>query len=80
MSVQNINIRVKQYYKGWVVEVQKEKRFLFFFKKKYWTHIISVSGIYYFPWYYCSKEMAIEDATKQLKWELLRNVNYLQDE
>lgn len=31
MNLENVNIRVKKYPKGYVVEVQKEKIFLLFF-------------------------------------------------
>lgn len=62
----NINVRVKQYPQGWVVEIQKSK----WYGKKYWIHIISVSGIEKESWYYHSMEMAIEQAAKYLKWDL----------
>lgn len=63
----NINVRVKRYPKGWAVEIQKTK----WYGKKYWVHIISVSGITDEPWYYQSMEMAIEQAAKYLKWDLI---------
>lgn len=59
MWLQNLKMRVKKYPKGWVVEIQITKIF-FFIKKKSWTHLISVSGIDSEPWYYSSKEIAID--------------------
>jgi hypothetical protein len=77
MGLENLKVRVKQYPKGWVVEIQKEKSFLLFFKRKYWTHILSVSGIHYLPWYYKSKDTAISEACKNIKWELMSNIENL---
>lgn len=65
----NLNIRVKEYPKGWVIETQKQK----WWGKKYWIHIISVSGMEDEPWYYSTKEIAIECAVKYFEWDLLIN-------
>lgn len=73
MNLENVNIRVKKYPKGYVVEIQKEKRFLLFFTKKYWIHIISVSGIRDKPWYYKSKETAINEAVRYFERDLYFN-------
>ena len=73
MNLENVNIRVKKYPKGYVVEIQKEKRFLLFFTKKYWIHIISVSGIINKPWYYKSKETAINEAVRYFEIDLYLN-------
>lgn len=70
MYLENLNIRVKKYPKGYAVEVEKEKK-SFFRTKKYWVHIISVSGMSDVPWYYKTKEIAIEETLKYVKWTLL---------
>ena len=43
MHLENLKVRVKKYTKGYSVEIEKEKTFLFFWKTKYWIHIESVS-------------------------------------
>ncbi len=70
MWLENLKVRVKQYPEGWVVEIQKTKKILLW-KKKYWTHLISVAGMHEKPWHYSSKEMAIEQAVKLFEWDLL---------
>jgi len=60
----NLEIRVKKYKKGYVIERRKGLR---------WVHIISVSGIESEPWYYKTKEMAISEAKKYLECDLLSN-------
>jgi hypothetical protein len=49
--------RIKNYERGYVVEVQKT-RFLFF---KYWTHLIHSSGLPECPWHFHSFEAAKND-------------------
>jgi len=63
--------RIKQYAKGWVVEIQKTK----WYGKKYWTHFISVSGIEGEPWYYSSFDYAIMGLTDEVKFQAYRNSN-----
>ena len=58
---------VHQYAKGWVVEIQVNT----WYGRKYWIHIESVSGMENEPWYYLTKEQAIEQAVKHFKWDLL---------
>jgi len=70
MHLENLKVRVKKYPQGWVVEIQKEKCALFF-KRKHWTHLISVNGISDKPWYYETKEIAISQAIKLFKWDLI---------
>jgi len=70
MHLENLKVRVKEYPKGWVVEIQKEKCVLFS-KRKYWTHLISVSGMSDKPWHYGTKEIAINQAIKLFEWDLL---------
>lgn len=69
MYLENLNIRVKKYPKGYAIEVEKEYK-SFFRTKKYWVHIISASGMRDVPWYYKSKEIAIEETLKYVKWTL----------
>lgn len=64
MTLQGINVRVKKHPKGWVVE----QKFCFL-----WKHSISVSGINSEPWYFKTKEMAINEAIRYFKYDLLRN-------
>lgn len=59
-------LRVKQYPKGYVVEIQKTK----WYGKKYWTHIESVSGIETLPWYYQTQDAAISCAKQHFEWDL----------
>lgn len=70
MHLENIKVRVKKYPKGYAVEIQKSKWTLFGLKK-YWTHLISVSGISDKAWYYSSEEIAIKQAIKYFEWDLL---------
>jgi len=70
MYLENLKVRVKKYPKGYVVEIQKSKCTLFGLKK-YWTHLISTSGMSDIPWYYSSKEIAIEEAVKYFEWDIL---------
>ena len=69
MWLQNLKVRLKKHPKGWVVEIQKEKRYLFW-TKKYWTHLISVSGMSGTPWYFTTKEIAVSEALKYFEWDL----------
>lgn len=62
-------IRIEQYPQGWVVEIQKRK----WYGLKYWTHIISVSGMPNRPWYFNSFDHAITEAKLYLSNDLLRN-------
>lgn len=52
------NIRVKKYNSGYVVEIQKKT----WYGKKYWVHIISVSGMTHRPWFFKTEEAAIKEA------------------
>ncbi len=63
--------RIKKYPRGWVVEIQKEKGFLF--KKKYWTHFISVSGIESRPWYFSNRKTAADELLQKIKYETFNN-------
>lgn len=68
----NINVRVKQYSKGWVVEIEKEINYILY-KKRYWTHLISVAGISSKPWYFKSRINAINEAKRMFELELIKN-------
>lgn len=61
------NIRVHKYPKGYVVEIQKRT----WYGRKYWAHIISVSGMASEPWYYQDFDSAITEASKYFGWELV---------
>lgn len=76
MWLENLKCRVKKYPKGYSVEVEKSKTVWLFFTKRYWVHIESVSGMSDKPWYYQTKEAAIEDAVKHFNWDLLINSRY----
>jgi hypothetical protein len=60
----NLQLRLKEYPQGWVVERRKGIR---------WVHLIGVSGMEEKPWYYSTKEIAIEEAKKYIEWDLLAN-------
>ena len=66
------NIRMHKYDKGWVVEIQKKK----WYGKKYWTHLISFSGLENNPFYFSSYDSALEEATKYFKWELMHGTQF----
>lgn len=59
-------IRIEKYSKGYVAEIQKRK----WYGKKYWTHIISISGFESEPWHYPTIEIAMSEAIKYFKWDL----------
>ena len=64
-------VRVREYLKGYVVEIQLKK----WYGKKYWKHIISVSGIDNQPWFYSKKETAINEAKRYFEYDLIVNSN-----
>lgn len=66
-----MNLRIRKYRKGWVVEIQKTKGFIF--KTKYWIHFISVAGIESMPWYFHSEESAMREMLNKIKWDTIRN-------
>lgn len=70
MWLKNINVRIKQYPKGWAIEIQKTK----WYGRRFWIHLISVSGMDEVPWYYDTKEIAIEQAKQYLGWDLLMSL------
>lgn len=72
MWLENLEVRVKKYPKGWVVETKKPYWNIFGIKYK-WIHIISVSGMKDEPWYYKDRDMAVKQAAKYLEWDLLIN-------
>lgn len=68
MHLVNFNkVRVKKYPSGYVVEMELKK----WYGKTYWRHIISVSGMKDEPWYFKSKESAIESALVKFKFDLI---------
>lgn len=62
-------VRIKQYPQGWVVEIQKRK----WYGLKYWTHIISVSGMKNRPWYFSTYESALSESELYLRRYLILN-------
>ncbi|MDO6389019.1 hypothetical protein Q4E40_02685 [Pontibacter sp. BT731] len=54
-----------------MAEVQKEKGWLF--KKRYWTHYVSVSGIPSEPWHFSSHDNALNGLLHQLRRETIEN-------
>jgi hypothetical protein len=71
MWLNSPNIRLYKYPKGWVVEIEKTK----WYGKKYWTHLISVYGIKDQPWHYKTYDIALKEATKYFRWELIRGTH-----
>ena len=59
-------VRVQKYPEWYAVEIQKS-----YFWISYWTHIESVTWIPNQPWYFKTKEDAIEVAQLHFKWDLL---------
>lgn len=59
-------VRVKKYPKGWVVE----RKHRTWYGKRYWKHIISVTGIKDEPWYFKSIDSAVEEAKHLFGWDL----------
>jgi len=68
-----LNTGLNQNIESWVVEEEKEKRFLIFFKKKYWTHFIGVSGIESKPWYFVNKEIAMHQLIFKIENQTIVN-------
>lgn len=68
MFFQHYNpIRIHDYpNKGWVVEIQEKT----WYGRKYWTHLISASGLPETPWYYSSYKMAESEAIRLFKYNL----------
>ena len=63
-----MNLRIKRYPDGWVVEIQKGA--LIF---KYWTHFISAVGLSETPWYFGSEEWALKEMLQKIKWQTIKN-------
>lgn len=60
-------IRIKQYPKGYVVEIQKRT----WYGRKFWTHLISVAGMNSKPWFFNSYESALDEAVLYFKYDLM---------
>ena len=58
----NLKVRVKKYPKGWVI--QRKRLF-------WWVHLIGTSGMSDEPWYYSTKEVAIEEVLRYMKYDLI---------
>lgn len=67
MWLTNLKVRIKEYPKGFVVEVKVSRAFWGY----KWTHLISVSGMRDEPWYFRTQEGALEEAKKLFGWDLL---------
>jgi len=72
MHLRNLDIRIKQYPRGYVVE---RKVYNGWFKPKKWEHLISVSGIDDMPWYYTTHQNALDQAKLLFGWDLLIGTN-----
>lgn len=68
MWLRKLKVRIKEYPKGFVVEIKVYKGI---FRGYQWTHLISVSGIDSEPWYYDDLDMAVKEARKLFGWDLL---------
>ena len=75
MHLVNINkIRIQCYKnKGWAVEIQKKT----WYGRTYWVHLISVSGIESKAWYYPCYMIALNEACKYFKWDLINGTDTL---
>ena len=67
------NIRMHKHLKGWVVEIQKKT----WYGRKYWIHLISVAGIESEPWYFLTYDLALNEATKYFRWDLMKGTQFL---
>jgi hypothetical protein len=65
--------RIKKCARGYVVEEQRQKGWLF--KRTYWTHLISVSGIATLPWHFNSKEEAMNAILAEVRYNTILNSN-----
>ena len=59
-------VRIKKYKKWWSPEVQKS-----FFFIKYWVHIEWYNWLEEQPYYFDSKESALEITIKHFEWDIL---------
>lgn len=67
-----MEFRIKEYPRGFVVEVKK--RYSNWFITKYrWTHFISVAGIEDEPWYHSSYKYAEMNLLDKIKWDTQSN-------
>lgn len=69
MWLRKLSVRIRKVKTGFVVEIEQRK----WFGKKYWTHLISVSGIDSEPWVYSNFDTALEQAKKYLEWDIIIN-------
>ena len=67
-----MKFRIKKYKRGYVVEIQKVRNYLLF-KKYYWMHYISVSGIDSMPWYHKTEDYAMMNLLDKIKWNTIAN-------
>lgn len=74
MWLSNIKIRVKKYNQGWSVEIQKEKKFFFIFKRTYWMPLICYNGSDE-AFYYKTKEFAMYCAKRYFYKDLLTSIH-----
>ena len=72
MTYEYSNFRIVKTKKGYRVDIQKSKWWLFGLKKN-WTHFISYSGLADQPFYYSTFEMAMSEMLKEIRWEVLAN-------
>ena len=65
----SMKYRIKKYIKGYVVEVEKYK----WYKGKFWTQFISVSGMSEYPWYFSTYDHAERGLINKIKWSTSKN-------
>lgn len=78
MHLDNFNkVRIKQYDKGYCVEMLIGNKFVLFGEnKEVWKHIISYSGLKDHPFYFSTYEGALEEAVKLFRWDLIYYSKY----
>lgn len=64
-----MNLRIKEYEQGFLVEIQKTK----WYGKKYWTFYSHYFGDKDSPFYYSTYEQALEFTLKEIKWKITDN-------
>ncbi len=60
-----MDFRIKEYPKGFVVEIQKKT----WYGKRYWTHFIFDPDVLYGPWYHESHEAAMDSLLNRVRWD-----------
>lgn len=69
--MRNLNLRIKKYPRGYVVEIERESGWLF--KSKRWEHLIGYAGLEDMAYFYRTEEDATGDLVYYIKRNLIDN-------